>query len=75
MAARTKPQEEYVTVEEIVGMFPVPLSPRHVRERVVRRNDFPTPYRVGRKRWWVKGEVQAWILARKEKAHAAARRH
>ena len=43
------------------------VSVRHAQERVTRRRDFPTAYRLGARRWWKKELVIEWFELRKEK--------
>lgn len=37
------------------------LHPRHVRQRLIKRPDFPRPFRIGAKISFDKSEVADWI--------------
>lgn len=54
----------YITAKEIAQI--VPLSARHIAERVTHRKDFPLPYRIGKRRFWKRSVVLEWIEKRRE---------
>lgn len=37
------------------------LSPAHVRDRLVKRQGFPTPYMIGGARRWDLAEIVEWV--------------
>lgn len=55
----------YITAREITQI--IPLSCRHVAERVTHRKDFPAATRIGSKRFWKEAEILRWLEDRKEK--------
>jgi len=55
---------DYVSAKGLVEL--IPLSERHLSERVSKRKDFPRAYRVGSKRYWLRSEVSAWFEGQKE---------
>ena len=52
-------------VTEFVGVagLPavIPLSRRHLAERVTKRPDFPAPHMVGRARFWRLTDILNWM--------------
>lgn len=47
---------------------------RYVRDNLVKRSDFPRPLVVSRYlRFWVKAEVDTWLLKQRQKANGRPR--
>lgn len=59
MAAKT-----YVTAPQIATRLQ--LNPKHVRDRLTKRADFPQPYIFGGARRWDETEVNEWIDAQRQ---------
>ena len=56
---------QYVSAREIAALLP--LSYRHVVDRIPHREGFPAPANFGTKRFWKASEVRAWLDSRVEK--------
>jgi len=55
---------DFVSAKDICHI--IPMSPRHIQDRIVRRQDFPKPYRVGMRRYYKRTEVEAWWESKKK---------
>ena len=54
--------DQYITAQQLTTI--IPLSHRHLAERITHRKDFPPATRVGAKRFWKRAEVVAWLESR-----------
>ena len=55
---------EYITPKQIAEI--IPLSYRHIADRVTHRKDFPKPYRIANRRYYKKDEILQWWEGRKQ---------
>lgn len=56
--------KDLISTRDMVRLLPFSL--RHIQDRIVRRDDFPKPYRVGMRRFYKKTEVEAWWESKKQ---------
>ena len=64
-AAQLDRAAQYVTAREVAALLP--LSYRHVADRITHRKGFPAPAKFGAKRFWKVADIRAWLDSRVEK--------
>ncbi|GAA4322046.1 hypothetical protein GCM10023144_01710 [Pigmentiphaga soli] len=58
-------QRDLIDIRAVADMLGG-LNPDHVRDRVVRRPDFPRPFRIGNRILFDRPEVAEWIEAQRQ---------